>query len=267
MKKLTTFFLVLFVCVGLNANAIDTPGIVTSINEVGDFTNLRYNSELGLVLKEKKEKQLPIWNYRFSVGLGTANTMYWLLDFGQQYGEFTLDKRRNVFFKAEKMLTYRSGLAINYAQAGVDVNASLKTDSFFSTELQKLVPTEVTIKYRTQSLNLRYNLHFAPSEKFDPYIGISMGIRFNSIDGSVNNPVKGFSDFDLTIPFFGFTTPGGDLTLGCAGKIAGGLGYYAEIGIAKALIQGGFNLTLEKKQPQKKFKPKQQNLPIITPEF
>lgn len=261
MKITTTFLFTLLMYSGLIANSIDTPTVVTTTKVVVDIANFQYNSNFDLVIKEKKEKQQPIWNYRFSAGLGTANTMYWLLDFGQQYGEFTLDKKRNVFFKAEKMLTYRSGLAINYAQAGVDVNASLKTDSFFSTELQKLVPTEVTIKYRTQSLNLRYNLHFAPFEKFDPYIGISMGFRFNSIDGSVNNPVKGFSDFDLTIPFLGFTTPGGDLTLGCAGKIAGGLGYYAEIGIAKALIQGGFNITLEKKQPQKKFKP------IITPEF
>lgn len=210
---------------------------------------------------KSKDKIPPIWDYRVSAGLGTVNTMYWLLDFGQQYGEFSLDKKRNAFLKVEKMLTYRSGVAINYAQAGVDVLASLKTDSFFSTELQKFVPTEVTIKYRTQSINLRYNLHFAPSPKFDPYLGVSVGFRFNSIDGSVNNPVKGFSDFDLSIPFLGFTTPGGDLTLGFAGEIAGGIGYYAELGIAKALIQGGISITLENKSAPDKFKP------IGTPEF
>jgi hypothetical protein len=263
MKSTAIFTACLLHISGLWASSIDTlnNGILMNISD--SVNNYGGHLNVDAVFKVKKEKQLPLWNYRFSVGMGTANTMYWLLDFGQQYGEFTLDKKRNLFFKAEKMLTYRSGLAINYAQAGVDVNTTLKTDSFFSTEFQKLVPTEVTIKYRTQSLNLRYNLHFAPSEKFDPYIGISMGVRFNSIDGSVNNPIKGFSDFDLTIPFIGFTTPGGDLTLGCAGKLAGGLGYYAEIGVAKALLQAGLNYTIvsKKKSGQSKIKP------TITPEF
>jgi hypothetical protein len=261
VRTRVTFILIVFYASRLWSSPIDsTQASYTPTLEIISVNNRNFEY-FQVIANDKKEKPVPVWNYRFSAGLGTANTMYWLLDFGQQYGEFTLNKNRNVFFKAEKMLTYRSGLAINYAQAGVDVNASLKTDSFFNTELQKLVPTEVTIKYRTQSVNLRYNLHFAPSEKFDPYIGISMGIRFNSIDGSVNNPVKGFSDFDLTIPFLGFTTPGGDLTLGCAGKIAGGLGYYTEIGIAKALIQGGINITLKKKTTKSKFKP------IGTPEF
>ena len=261
MKISTSVFIALLYCLDLNANSIDTSKTINNITEVVFSPSFSDYPYVDAVKKGKKERQQPVWNYRFSAGLGTVNTMYWLLDFGQQYAEFTLDKRRNAFFKVEKMLTHHSGLAINYAQAGVDVNATLKTDSFFSAELQKFVPTEVTIKYRTQSLNLRYNLHFAPSENFDPYIGISMGFRFNSIDGSVNNPVKGFSDFDLTIPFIGFTTPGGDLTLGCAGKIAGGLGYYAEVGIAKALIQGGLNITVVNQSSTKKFKP------LITPEF
>lgn len=216
-----------------------------------------------LPLKEKKDRPLPIWDYRISAGLGTINTMYWLLDFGQQYGEFSMDKKNNVFIKAEKMLTLRSGIAINYAQAGVDILANLKTDSFFNNELQKIVPTEVTIKYRTQSFNVRYNLHFAPSEKFDPYLGISMGVRFNSIDGSVNNPIKGFSDFNLNIPFIGFTTPGGDLTLGFAGNLFNGIGYYAELGIAKALLQGGISITLDSKKDSKKIPSKSHT----TPEF
>lgn len=266
MVKKVWVILLMVVFVG-NANAnrfkiIDSVKYQSTAEVFGSQPTLNPHHSFSMFVPiGEKEKPQPLWNYRVSAGWGTANTMYWLLDFGQQYGEFSLDKKNNGFLKFEKMLTYRSGLALNYAQAGVDVSASLKTDSFFSTELQKVVPTEVSIKYRTQSINLRYNLHFAPTEKFDPYIGISMGFRFNSINGSVNNPVKGFSDFDLNIPFLGFTTPGGDLTFGFAGKIAGGLGYYAEVGIAKALIQGGINFTFEKKDSKPKFKP------IGTPEF
>ena len=246
-----------FVLLGFTSNIIlgnsDTLGMypITSFH-APRLVSLNNCANHSLPIKEKKDRPAPIWNYRMSAGLGTINTMYWLLDFGQQYGEFSMDKKNNVFVKAEKMLTLRSGIAINYAQAGVDVLANLKTDSFFNSELQKFVPTEVTIKYRTQSINVRYNLHFAPSEKFDPYLGISMGVRFNSIDGSVNNPIKGFSDFNLNIPFIGFTTPGGDLTLGFAGNLFNGIGYYAELGIAKALLQGGISITLDSKKDTNK---------------
>ena len=188
---------------------------------------------------QSSDADVPKW--QINAGLGTMNSMYWILNLSKQYySNYDLDKKNNVFLKVEKRLGRRSGLGINYAQAGVDVNAVLTIDSVFNNELQHYVPTEVAFKYRTQSVNLRYNFHFAPSSKWDPYVGIGLGLRFNSVDASVSNPLKTLADLNLDIPFITFTTPGADFTLGVnANHFSDKFGFYAEFGMAKALLQAG----------------------------
>lgn len=188
---------------------------------------------------QSSESDLSKW--QINAGLGTMNSMYWILNLSKQYySNYDLDKKNNVFLKVEKRLGRRSGLGLNYAQAGVNINAVLTIDSVFNNDLQQYVPTEVDFKYRTQSLNLRYNFHFSPDSKWDPYLGIGLGLRFNSVDASVSNPLKTLADLNLDIPFISFTTPGADFTFGVnANHFSEKFGFYAEIGIAKALLQAG----------------------------
>ncbi len=200
---------------------------------------LLFNGSVSAQINQSSDVEIPQW--QINAGLGTMNSMYWILNLSKQYySNYDLDKKNNVFLKVEKRLGRRSGLGLNYAQAGVDVNAVLTIDSVFNNDLQRYVPTEVAFKYRTQSVNLRYNFHFSPSSKWDPYMGIGLGLRFNSVDASVSNPLKTLADLNLDIPFITFTTPGADLTFGVnSNHFSDKFGFYAEFGMAKALVQAG----------------------------
>lgn len=95
--------------------------------------------------------------------------------------------------------------------------------------------------YRSRSFNLRYNYLFNTNESFQVYWGLGIGVRGNSVSLKTNNPeLSKLIDIPninvASVPVMGFES-----TLGFRGKIQEQLGWYAELGMAKALFQAGLS--------------------------
>ena len=121
------------------------------------------------------------------------------------------------------------GLSLNYVQYKVSwpeydpfgVGSSIYQEGYTGSSLSALV---------------RMNLHFATSDKLDPYWGIGVGYRsynfkyFNDNPFYVTDPLD---EFKALVPV-GFET-----TIGMRYYFTNNIGAYLEMGMAKSLIQGG----------------------------
>lgn len=102
------------------------------------------------------------------------------------------------------------------------------------------------IKFKISSLSLgaRLNVHFATTEKVDPYIGFGAGLNINHIQISETstNPnylKKGKISFGVGIPLYLA------FTVGMRYYFTDNIGIYGEIGVDKlAIIQGGLAIKI-----------------------
>ena len=181
------------------------------------------------------------------VGVGTGNVTYSLVKQADKFqdpngGYFlslsTHEVKPLYFIKYENQLGRRHTLGLNFANSGFVIGGVVR-DSVFLNDLNVLTETELEVTYRSQSFNLRYNYLFNDDKYFQVYWGIGVGIRGNSISIKTNNP--NFSK-QLQIPGLNLgavPTLGFESTLGFRGMITDQLGWYTEIGIAKAALQIG----------------------------
>lgn len=93
----------------------------------------------------------------------------------------------------------------------------------------------------TWSILARVNYHIGDNDKIDPYIGLGMGYRAVSWryddDDPFNNSRQNRSSLDLDIiPSFPL---GMDLTFGIRIMPIPQFGLFAEVGVAKGIVQGG----------------------------
>ncbi len=153
-----------------------------------------------------------------SIGYGFPNLNKSLFKAFDTYTEFKVTGIGPLHLKAEHAITdnFGIGLSIN----GVSSTMSYKDASY-------------SYKYAWTSVkfNARFNYHFVSSETFDPYIGIGAGYGFASGKwsgtGTSNTTIKN----PLAIGFEG--------TAGCRYYFSPNIGAYAEIGLAKSVMQAG----------------------------
>jgi hypothetical protein len=144
------------------------------------------------------------------------------------------------YLKYENKLGKRHALGLSFANSGFTVGGLVR-DSFFLNDLGTLTQLNLQAKYKTTSLNVRYNYTFNPDAQVKIYWGLGMGIRTNKISVSTNDS-RLLNKFNIpginiaSVPTFGFES-----TLGFKGTIADQLGWYAEMGIAKSVFQGGIS--------------------------
>jgi hypothetical protein len=180
-------------------------------------------------------------------GNGSGNLLYWGLkktieitipaNPDAQFVNVELSKSPIRFFKLEYRLKPNHSLGLNIAHNSFMLNGDLK-DSFFNNDLGKLVQTTLGVKYSSTSCNVRYNYFFNPEDKIQCYIGVSMGIRGNSISVKSNNSLSK-TIIDLGFNLASMPSVGGDFTFGLRGDIYKSLMLFGEVGAAKAIIQGG----------------------------
>jgi hypothetical protein len=180
-------------------------------------------------------------------GNGSGNLLYWGLkktieitipaNPDAQFVNVELSKSPIRFFKLEYRLKPNHSLGLNIAHNSIMLNGDLK-DSFFYNDLGKLVQTTLGVKYSSTSCNVRYNYFFNPEDKIQCYIGVSMGIRGNSISVKSNNSLSK-TIIDLGFNLASMPSVGGDFTFGLRGDIYKSLMLFGEVGAAKAIIQGG----------------------------
>jgi len=186
------------------------------------------------------------------VGAGAVNLMYILVNRLDNanvttqsdsfvFSAITTNTTAPLFYlKYENKLGRRHTLGLNFANSGFTVGGLVR-DSFFLNDLGNLTQLNLQLKYVTRSLNVRYNYTFNPDAQVQIYWGLGMGIRTNKISISTNDS-KLLNQFAIPgINVASVPTVGFESTLGFKGTIADQLGWYAEMGIAKSIFQGGIS--------------------------
>jgi hypothetical protein len=188
----------------------------------------------------------------FIVGAGALNFMYFVVNRLDNanvttqsdsfvFSTITTNTTAPLYYlKYENKLGKRHALGLSFANSGFTVGGLVR-DSFFLNDLGTLTQLNLQAKYKTTSLNVRYNYTFNPDAQVKIYWGLGMGIRTNKISISTNDS-RLLNKFTIpginvaSVPTFGFES-----TLGFKGTIADQLGWYAEMGIAKSVFQGGIS--------------------------
>lgn len=167
-----------------------------------------------------------------SAGYGFPNFTKLYFKAFQNYGGYTTTGVGPVHFKFEYAIADKIGLglSINYSSYKVEWDY---TDSAYSYTKYK-----EGFKGSSISAILRMNVHFATSEKLDPYFGIGVGYRTNSFSYYNTDPFyRGTARVTGAIIPVGFET-----TLGLRYFFTENIGAYMEMGVAKSLIQGGVSI-------------------------
>lgn len=181
-------------------------------------------------------------------GNGSGNLLYWGLkktieitipaNPDAQFVNVNLSKSPIRFMKLEYRFKPKHSLGLNFAHSSFLFDGDLK-DSFFYNDMGMILQTTLGIKYSSMSCNIRYNYFINPDDKVQCYIGVSMGIRGNSISVTSNNKFRNKNIDGLGISLASMPSVGGDFTFGLRGDIYKSLMLFGEVGAAKAIIQGG----------------------------
>lgn len=136
-----------------------------------------------------------------------------------------------IFVRGEYALSDRIGVgvAINYSQHSVSY-----TDSYFDSNFVEKQGT-VTVKTNPLSFIGRLNFHFATSEKVDPYFGLGLGYRLQTVKLSSDVPELEAGEGAVTA---GFPVTV-EAVLGLRYFINEQFGLYTEIGLTRSLAQLG----------------------------
>jgi hypothetical protein len=204
---------------------------------------------VSLSAQEVNRNAQPKAKNKLAVGVGVVNFLYFqvnsLDDKQLSSSSFFAGITKNEtlplhYIKYENQLGRHHTLGLNYASAGFVVGGVLR-DSVFLNELGIETQTTLDVTYRTRSYNVRYNYIFNPDGAVVTYLGLGVGMRGNSLSAKANDPsfghlikLPGFNV--ISYPILGFES-----TLGFKGTIADQLGWYAEMGIAKSIFQGGIS--------------------------
>lgn len=185
------------------------------------------------------------------VGAGAVNLMYMLVNRLDNanvttpsdsfvFSSITTNTTAPLFYlKYENKLGRKHALGLNFANSGFTVGGLVR-DSFIL-QNGNLTQLSLKLKYMTRSFNVRYNYTFNPDAQVQVYWGLGMGIRTNKVSISTND-TKLLNQFAIPgINVASVPTVGFESTLGFKGTIADQLGWYAEMGIAKSIFQGGIS--------------------------
>jgi opacity protein-like surface antigen len=165
-----------------------------------------------------------------SVGYGYPNFTKSLFKTYDGYAGYSASGMGPLTGKVEYALSDKIGLGVcvNYVQYKVQWNS----DIIGGTSTYK-----AGWKGTSFSALLRMNLHFATSEKLDPYWGIGVGYRANNYTYFNEDPTA-----SSALSLKGAIPVGFETTLGMRYFFTKNIGAYVELGIAKALAQGGLTI-------------------------
>lgn len=176
-----------------------------------------------------EQKNVVSAGYGVGTVAGTALT-YFLPSYTSYLG---LHKRiaGPFYLKYERAVSRHIGLGLNVAYMDLNLN--------FRNQVNNRTVYDVNLDYSTLSVLARMNIHIGSFEKVDPFIGFGLGYRsggwsasYKFISGDPNDPPQAVRV--RTIVPIGF-----ELTAGTRYWFTEYIGAYAEIGLAKSLLQFG----------------------------
>lgn len=168
-----------------------------------------------------------------SAGYGFGNFTQSLFSAYSNEAGFKYSSFGPVFVKGEYGVSDHIGLGLNIAYMGASVSYNYDVPGL-DQNLNSIVNTyEAKWAHTAYSVLARMNIHFANSEKLDPYFGVGVGYRSSSDVWSTTQANATTLTMPTLIPV-GFET-----TLGLRYYPTEHLGVYVEAGGAKAIVQGG----------------------------
>lgn len=209
----------------------------------GDFMSAKTNDFVlnkklftpELKVTTKKGKQSDAFSEGIIVvtaGYGFPNLGKSVLKAYQGYGGYKVSGVGPLSFKGEYGLSDKIGF-------GVSINYVSFAASWIENGTDSLGNSTIPYTYKfsrtSVSVLARLNIHFATSEKLDPYWGVGAGYRTGGYKFTSNDPSYTGSVTFPTIPV-GFET-----TIGVRYYFTDNIGGYVEMGMAKALIQAGLS--------------------------
>lgn len=158
-----------------------------------------------------------------SAGYGAPNLNKALFKIYEDENEYSLKGYGPIHLKYEHAVSDRIGL-------GLSINHVASSMSY-----RNLNSYIYELNYSSTKFNARVNVHFASSDVFDAYWGIGAGYGTSTTKWTTGDPNSSNESFSNPIPI------GLEATLGARYFFSENIGLYAEVGLAKSIVQGGFS--------------------------
>lgn len=188
----------------------------------------------------KPQAQSTVENPHYiSIGAGAPNMAVSFFNIYDTKKNFQIEGKGPYHFKYEYKVANFLGLGLNINNASYKVTY---TDDFFDTSKGVIMPNNITISNNNTAFNLRANLHFINIEKnefIDAYWGFGLGLKFGGLKVS-----SSYQGANPSIKLPNISKIGIESTLGVRFMPIKNIGIYAEVGLAKSIIQGGITFRL-----------------------
>lgn len=201
------------------------------------------------------------WNEKtqvFQLGIGESHTFKTRIEEDKKLytskstgglGKLSINNTPPIFLKYELALNKYIGVGIVFGYRKTDIVQTIPYTYYDSTVaysspfggyyyLQRTANDIFTFKLNDINIGARFNCHFLPNKKVDPYIGFAAGYRLFNRDYSytTDNPhgVYYVVSYKDVLPIYAAAT------LGVKYVFENDIGLYIEVGIDKwSIIQGG----------------------------
>lgn len=182
------------------------------------------------VLKASDEPQFTV-----SAGIGAPNLTLALFNiFDNGSNQFTKRGSGPLHFKAEKRMNKLLGLGLNINYVSYDIRY---VDKVLDQTQGTIREVNARIQGSNTAFNCRANLYFTDPEnnpQLDVYWGMGLGLKFGG--PKISSDFEGYSP-SIKLP--AFNKIGFESTIGLRYFPIENFGIYAELGIAKSIVQGG----------------------------
>jgi len=174
-------------------------------------------------------------NY-FSVGYGTGNFAQSFLKAtveGSGASDMKFVGTGPLFVKFEHAAESKIGYGLSFAYMSNAISyTETNTDS---------VPYTYSAKLKCTTFNIlaRVNYHLGDNEHLDPYIGLGVGYRAVKWSYTDTDPKNNSNADEIGFNALPKFPLGADLTFGLRYLFTPNIGIYTEVGLSKAVIQGG----------------------------
>ncbi|MBI3501497.1 MAG: hypothetical protein HY063_06865 [Bacteroidetes bacterium] len=246
MKKLFTFTIALFSFAGFLFAGSTIPGIpngeLVAKNNLHPYSLSLNLPEQNLFAKKhggQAKNAFGEGTIVISAGYGFGNFTQALFSFANSFGGYSYSSIGPIHGKFEYGLSDNIGVGLSMNYIGAKAKWNDTYDVYNSTTGNyDTYPCTNEWDFSSLSILARFNVHFATTEKLDPYWGIGAGYRSGSWSQSSTCQGGTTRAYPSYQPF-GFET-----TFGLRYYFTDNIGLYSEIGWAKAVIQFGVAVKL-----------------------
>jgi hypothetical protein len=173
-------------------------------------------------------------NVIISAGYGVSTTGRSVLKTFETSGaDIDITGHNPIFAKLEYAISDKWGIGVNYFNSNIGFKQTYDYSTFDVNGNETVNRYTDEYTYKVQAFSLRFNRHWEVTDEFDIYFGFGGGPKTGKFSAKSNNPDFVDEEFDTPIPY------AMEITMGARYYFTPNIGLYAEIGMARAFMQGG----------------------------